>query len=306
MRPPTVVALDAGDRRALEAMVALSTSAHWNQNAADWSMMLALGEGWGLVREDRLVASALVLPYEPFGAPAVAAAAPRFAWVSMVLVLPEFRGQGLATQVLRLALDHCAAHGRIAGLDATPAGHDVYVGQGFVDTWSFARWRRSGGAGSLVAPSAAAGVSIRPLERGDWPAIARLDGPAFGADRSPLLRRLAARQPALAHVAQREGHVVGYVAGREGRTAVQIGPLVAPDEAVAVALFDAALAVAPGAAPATADVVADLPDARRALAAALTARGFTIERPFTRMVHGATVAPGDPATVMLVAGPELG
>jgi len=31
-----------------------------------------------------------------------------------------------------------------------------------------------------------------------------------------------------------------------------------------------------------------------------------VQRPFTRMVHGAEHAPGDNATVMLVAGPELG
>ena len=37
----------------------------------------------------------------------------------------------------------------------------------------------------------------------------------------------------------------------------------------------------------------------------LVARGFLLQRPFTRMALGAAV-PGDPAQVVLVAGPELG
>ncbi len=44
-------------------------------------------------------------------------------------------------------------------------------------------------------------------------------------------------------------------------------------------------------------------------AAALTwlqQQGFVFQRPFTRMVHGTDAAPGDPATIVLAAGPELG
>jgi hypothetical protein len=38
----------------------------------------------------------------------------------------------------------------------------------------------------------------------------------------------------------------------------------------------------------------------------LEERGFAIQRPFTRMVHGSARAPGDEKLVYLVAGPELG
>src|SRR5947199_394367 len=58
----------------------LSKAANWNQNEADWRLMLAIGYGWGISLADgTLIASTLVLPY---GA---------FAWISMVLVLPEHR-----------------------------------------------------------------------------------------------------------------------------------------------------------------------------------------------------------------------
>ena len=65
----TEVRLGADD---IAGCVALSAAAGWNQNAADWRLMLELGEGWGLqLRDGTLVASTLVIPYGSF------------AWVSM-------------------------------------------------------------------------------------------------------------------------------------------------------------------------------------------------------------------------------
>ena len=60
---------------------------------------------------ERLVASTVALPYGD-----------EFAWVSMVLVLPEFRGRGYASLLLRHALGELAWRGIAAILDATPAG----------------------------------------------------------------------------------------------------------------------------------------------------------------------------------------
>jgi hypothetical protein len=80
---------------------------------------------------------------------------------------------------------------------------------------------------------------------------------------------------------------------------------VATQPRVGLALADAALAAIDG------PIHADVPDTQTALLAALHARGFSVQRPFTRMVHvgGRAVAadaPGDASRVMLVAGPELG
>ncbi len=101
---------------------------------------------------DALAASTVVLPY---GAD--------FAWVSMVLVLPEFRRRGYASLLLRHALDALAAEGRAAVLDATPAGHAVYVQEGFADTWGFARWRRE--ARAALAPTGSVRHGLRPRAR---------------------------------------------------------------------------------------------------------------------------------------------
>lgn len=280
--------LQAGD---LCGALELSRSAGWNQNEADWRTMLALGRGWGIRALDgqsrpRLAASIVVLPYGT-----------RFAWVSMVLVLPEFRRRGYASRLLRHALAELARTGRGAILDATPQGHAVYVQEGFVDSWGFRRYRREARARHETAT---ANPPTRALSASDWPAIAALDRPAFGAEREPLLRALAARLPAAARVAERNGRPVGFVLAREGREASQIGPLVADDEDAARALLDAALAALDG------PVYIDATDRHSALVPWLEARGFAFQRPFTRMLHGLEHAPGDAATIFAVAGPELG
>lgn len=291
----------------LAGCLALSTTAGWNQTAADWSTMLDLGRAWGREGpgEGGLVGSALALPYpSPEGA--------AFAWISMVLVMPASRGQGLATRLVDEALAWLRGQGLIAVLDATPAGFPVYRRLGFEPTWRFARYRReavasgTGPATSSSAASSAPGrtpdcaLTVRPLAAADWPAIAELDRPAFGADRTGLLLSLARRLPAAAMVAERHGSLIGYCLGRDGREASQIGPLAAPDPATARALLDAALAAMTG------PVYLDLAERHDALLPWLTSLGFCHQRPFTRMVLGAAQAPGEPASLVLMAGPELG
>ena len=268
----------------LAGCVALSRSANWNQNEADWRLMLELGHGWGVFAPDgTLAASTLVLPYGG-----------RFAWVSMVLVLPAQRRKGYATKLLRVALDDLRRRGLTPMLDATPAGREVYLQEGFRDTWAFSRLRSSSSAPGEAAPG------VRSLAAADWPSVLALDAPAFGASREPLLRVLAARLPAAALVAERAGRIIGYLLGRDGREAHQLGPLIAVDQKAACALLTAALErVAP---PLYVDVVDHAPELRQWL----EARGFVLQRTFTRMVHGAHPAPGDQRRLFLVAGPELG
>ncbi|HMM84003.1 GNAT family N-acetyltransferase [Azohydromonas sp.] len=274
----------------------LSMAAQWNQNEADWRTMLELGEGWGirLAVDGRttLAASTVVLPYDG-----------GFAWISMVLVLPAVRRLGLATRLLQHALGVLRLRGLRPVLDATPAGRAVYLQQGFHDTWGFTRYRREA-VDAGTAPAAAA-PTTRALRDTDWPAVAALDAPAFGANRLPLLRRLAARWPAAARVVEQEGRLRGFVLGRDGREAGQIGPLLADDESTARRLLADALDAT------AAPVYVDLCDEHAALRPWLRSLGFVAERPFTRMVHAVAgapppQAPGRPAPIVLVAGPELG
>jgi ribosomal protein S18 acetylase RimI-like enzyme len=276
----------------LPQAIALSGSANWNQNDADWRTLLTLGRGFGIRASDeslgrRLVASALVLPY-----------CKAFGWISMVLVLPAFRRRGHATRLLRHCVQHLRATGRVAVLDATPAGRAVYSQQGFVAAWGFSRYRREAGAAAVGEP---VDDATRRLHATDWPLIEALDTPAFGADRTALLRTLATRWPEAARVVEQEGRLRGVVLGRDGREAHQIGPLLADDAGVAQTLIASVLSRA------RRPIYLDLLDDRsHALGPWLQQQGFAVQRPFMRMVNGASRAPGDPARIWVVAGPELG
>ncbi|MBU8537290.1 GNAT family N-acetyltransferase [Falsiroseomonas tokyonensis] len=261
----------------LPRAAALSAAIGWNQVAADWAFFLRHGDL--RVLEDgageALAASAALLPYGE-----------ALAWISMVLVRPDQRRRGLASALLRWAMD--ARPGRTLVLDATPAGRAVYGPLGFVDVFGLARWLLPK---DLARPP---GIAVRPLAVADWPELLALDAAAFGADRVPLLRDFEKRLPRAAWVAPG-----GYVLARDGRLTPQIGPVVAQDAATALALVAAARAAL--AQPA----VLDVPDHATALTQALSAQGGVLQRPFTRMAIGAMPAAQSGKNFVL-AGPEFG
>ncbi|MDN2567595.1 GNAT family N-acetyltransferase, partial [Aquibium sp. A9E412] len=239
--------------------LALSAEAGWNQTAEDWALMMRHGHCTGYRdRDGRPVASALALP---MGA--------GVGWISMVLVTADWRRRGLATRLVEDSARWLEDRGITPLLDATPDGAAVYRRMGFVGLCEIRRWQRAAG------PREAPGAGVRPAGAGDLDAIAALDAAAFGAERRFVLADLMARGPALVN---RSGG--GFLLGRRGRLAMQIGPVTAADEATAVRLLRAALAGLDG------PVFVDAFDARTGFAEALAAAGFSVQRPFTRMMRG--------------------
>lgn len=261
----------------LPRAAALSACIGWNQLPADWRIFLDQGAVRVLDDGDAgcLAASAATLPY---GAD--------LAWISMVLVRPDRRREGLATALMRWAIDHAAAPSLV--LDATPAGREVYRRLGFRDVFGFARW---------TLPHALPGRdAMRPLAEADWDWILPLHDDVFGAPRAALLRGFAQRLPEAAFVAPDRS---GFVLARDGLRAPQIGPVVARDEAQALSLIAAARAALGRPA------VIDLADGAAAIAASITASGGESLRPFTRMARGAMPS-AKPEQNFVFAGPEFG
>ena len=273
--------LASGD---IESACALVAEAGWNQNAADWALFLELGAASGVKAKDgRLIATAATLPY-PSG----------FGWISMVLVAAAFRRRGIATGLLERCIARLRDAGMVPVLDATPAGREVYQPLGFRDGWPIQRWRRR-------ADSTVPGTDdVRELRESDWPRVLALDAAAFGCDRSPLLERLRGRSRGFACVLEDRGRLRGFLLGREGRIATQLGPIVAEDEACAVELAARALARL------RAPVIVDALQRHARFARWLEAHGFERERPYTRMALGRAELFGDPGRTIAIAGPELG
>src|SRR5438105_1856361 len=210
---------------------ALVTEARWNQVEADWRIFIAQGRVYAAQTDaGRIVATTATLPFSG-----------GFAWISMVLVTGEYRRRGLATRLLQLAMNDLAAAKLVPVLDATPDGHAVYQRLGFEDSWGFHRLIRRERPASVAATPTPAGVTIRPISDADWPALCAYDAAAFGAERSAVLAGLRGRLPAAELMAERDGRIAGVLLGRDGRTAAQVGPLIAEDDAIARALLARAL-----------------------------------------------------------------
>ena len=272
---------DAGQGAALSAEIG------WNQVESDWRYMLANGAGFGLTTAGgKLVASALALPYDGF------------AWVCMVLVAPDHRGQGIATDLMCRVLDDLGRRGVMAGLDATPAGREAYKHLGFEDVYGLERL-----GAERVAPavgSVETSATIALLAAADIDEVAAYDAGRFGADRRALLEHLRARVPDSAFVARAQGRVAGFVMARDGLVATQIGPVVAEDAATAIALARHAVGLIAGAA------VIDACDYQTPFVEWFKGSGFAFQRPYIRMLLGRAQPMDRKENIFAPAGPEFG
>ncbi|HSP24569.1 MAG TPA: GNAT family N-acetyltransferase [Saliniramus sp.] len=268
----------------LPGCLALSAEAGWNQTEADWRTILAIGEARGLFVGDQQIASAAVIPYGG-----------RFGWICMVLVTKPEQRKGHATRLLRWAMERLGEMQLVPGLDATPAGREVYRQLGFADIYGVTRLNAP--KGGVIDGEAVKGVSL--LSAADMAAVTAYDAPIFGADRSLLLGSLRERMPHLAFAVLKDGVCRGYVLAREGRNATQVGPLVADDMQVARTLLSAALSKIDG------PVFIDLADRHAEIRDRLEQIGFTVQRPFTRMLAGRSEPLDDPPRIVALTGPEF-
>lgn len=271
----------------LEELVAAS---HWNQTAGDWRVFFGSGTIY-VVRDERerIVASGAVLPMGSSRPGCLAGLTGRgVAWISMILVLPEHRGRGLGRRVFDCCVEHIRAQDRIAMLDATPAGEALYRQFGFHVLWRLTRWRRE--AQPATQPEL-------PVTAPDVKSLAELDHDALGFSRGALLTALLGRPDARI---VRQPH--GFAILRAGRVAQHIGPMLATDEATAIALLRDVAARCSG------PLLIDVPDERPLLRAALAQAGFAPQRGFARMALASAqqrVPQGQPHFIHAVAGPEF-
>ena len=268
------------------AAMRLKELARWNQTEADWRRLLRLAPRgcFAALIGGRVVATTTTTSYGR-----------ELAWIGMVLVEPEQRRRGIATRLMRAALDYLRDEGvRTVKLDATPAGRPVYEALGFKTESLVERWQ--GAAPSEGPKETAPGVE---LPRED---LLALDRRAFGADRAALLTMLideATPPPAVIDTAT--GRVEGYALARRGTAAHYVGPLVAADRQVAAELLDRVLGQLTAG-----PVYVDLNTNFAGGAQILEERGFSRQRELIRMSYGAPNPAGTSELVFAIAGPEVG
>ena len=249
----------------LDAALALSAAAGWNQRLDDWSMLLRLAPAgsFAAIANGRIVGTAIGIDYGAFG------------WIAMMLVDPAYRGQGVGRRLLEAAMEALPSD-RPIRLDATPMGRPLYQRCGFEDEAMLTRHVISD------ATSHSESSLVRPLTAADLQIVTQQDRWVFGGTRDRLLAWVLDTAPRYGHVVRGDAGLAHYCLGREGRLFDQIGPVVAGDDGVAKALVKAALASAGGR-----PVVVDAFDAHHLFTTSLRTLGFQAQRPLYRMCRRA-------------------
>lgn len=260
----------------------LSRLAGWNQTRRDWERFLRLAPGGCFLAEDG---------GRPAGTATTTAYGREVAWIGMVLVHPDFRRRGIGTALLERAIGHLREERGVAciRLDATPEGQPLYEGLGFRSEWGLRRWARE-----------AKDTEPIPREKTATPELGAdlsLDREIFGADRSELLRALAAGSD--------DGMVLpdgSFGLRREGERAHYLGPVSAASAESGLAIVEGLLARC----PMDRTVYWDLPDANVAATECATRLGFRPVRALARMWLGDSPTPSDPLRMFGIADPGLG
>jgi predicted N-acetyltransferase YhbS len=269
----------------IPAALRLKELAHWNQTEQDWRRLLRLEPAgcFCATINGEVVATTTTTTYGN-----------ELAWIGMVLVNPEHRQAGIATQLMRVAMEYLDKVGvSTVKLDATPAGRTVYERLGFKNESLIERWEGIAPVGPLACPT---------LEHAVRREVLSLDRNAFGAERRKLVELLIEESCVTPLVARAsDGPLTGYALARNGTTAVYLGPLLASGMTTAMTLLDGLLGQVSGQ-----RVYIDLNTGFEGGRKILSERGLVTQRDLVRMSYGRESQAGLSDKIFAIAGPEIG
>lgn len=260
----------------------LSVSVSWPHRAADWDMLLRLGHGW-VARDDigRIFGSAMWFPYG-IG----------LASIGMVITSPRLQENGAGKWLMQRVLSE--TQGRARMLNATKAAFRLYVSLGFKQ---LATVNQQNGIVGEVPDFPATARPMRPEDRAQ---ILALDQAALGAPRPEVLAAVLDAAEA-GSVIERNGKLVGFALIRRFGRGRVIGPLVAQDDADAIALCGPLIAPHRGA-----FLRLDTREAEGAFRRFLTASGIVEYDTVQLMSLELLPAPQDPARTYALISQALG
>lgn len=274
--PPRAVPIHRLGDETLPECLALAVDREWQPDGHKWQLLFDHGEVWGVRDDDgSLVGTATATRFGDIVA------------IGNVLVARRMEGGGIGRRLMEHILTRHS--GAVVILNATLYGRPLYEKLGFRAVGSTHTHRGffvpdAGGPGLTTLD--AAEPSTRPATPADLPAIARLDAEAYGANREPLVRRVATSFAEAVVVSERGGAMTGFGARWSNGGHSQIGPLLASGEAEAASVIAALAQGLDG------ELRVDLNDRDTALREWATARGLTETGASALMVHGADAFPG--------------
>jgi GNAT superfamily N-acetyltransferase len=220
MRALTLRPLEARD---LDGALRLSQAERWSHRLEDWQFHFRLGRGWVACDDDGKV----------LGTASWWAYGEQFGTVGLVLVDQAHQGQGIGRQLMNVVMNDAGP--RVLQLVATKAGLTLYQRCGFREHHGIRQ--HQGTAARIPALAPLRDTLLRTVSLADPEAICDLDAAAFGADRRQLVSAVLNAGSGVGVIAHRNGHLAGFALERQSGRGTTIGPIVAEDEALAIALI---------------------------------------------------------------------
>lgn len=264
----------------------LSVEVGWPHRPEDWRLVFSLGHGFiACDAIGRALGSAM---WWPLGE--------NLATVGMVITSPRLQAQGSGRRLMDMVFAQTGT--RDLRLNSTRAGYRLYRSLGFEPIGRI--FQHQGRAMTLEADAEPIeGTMLRPATPADLAIVARLDTQACGADRTAAIAALLAVSVGI--VAERGGQPVGFSLCRPFGRGHVVGPIVAQDDAVAIALTRPHVAVHEGE-----FLRVDTAQENGAFGAYLEASGLTMYDTVTPMIRGAAHAGTGPVRTFGLVNQALG
>jgi hypothetical protein len=149
------------------------------------------------------------------------------------LVDQAHQGQGIGRQLMNVVMSDAGP--RVLQLVATKAGLTLYQRCGFREHHGIRQ--HLGTATQIPALPPLHDTVLRGVSLADLEAVCELDAAAFGANRRQLVSAVFNDGNGGGVLARRNGRVAGFALVRQSGRGTTIGPIVAEDEALAIALI---------------------------------------------------------------------
>jgi GNAT superfamily N-acetyltransferase len=217
------------EARDLPAGLKLTQAQRWSHRLEDWELHFRLGRGWVVVdAHDQPIGTALWWAYgRDFGT------------VGLVVVDAQHQGKGFGRKLVDAVLSDAGS--RTMQLVATSAGLKLYEQCGFRERGGVSQHQ---GMPKPIEATHPPGIVFRAASREDLVALIEWDEAAFGANRHEVIDAVFAAGQGV--IAEQAGRMTGFALMRASGRGSLIGPVVAGDEALAIALISRQMQSSPG------------------------------------------------------------
>ena len=207
----------------LDGTLRLSQAERWSHRLEDWQFHFRLARGWVACDEDGKV----------LGTASWWAYGEQFGTVGLVLVDQAHQGQGIGRKLMDVVMSDAGP--RVLQLVATKAGLTLYQRCGFHEHHGIRQ--HQGIATQIPAFAPLPDIALRTVLLADLEDVCEMDAAAFGANRRQLISAILNDGSGGGVLARRNGRLAGFALQRQSGRGTTIGPVVAEDESLAIALI---------------------------------------------------------------------